>query len=295
MSIAAISRKRSISNDFLVTLLFGILSAVLGLIKLDTPGFEGSYSDLREIALLICLFHLANPIFIIPLCLLTLLGLEVDIRLIPVFLLHVVPLFITWHIYQWIEKKQITTLNLGISWFAITLVYYTFLLYPALIITYRLFGINRDIGFIDSYYSLFTSGTLEMISTALVTSLYLVQLTYRRSLEKANKNLELIVKKRTRELIETNEELKSLNENLEEKVEERTKKIESQLNQMIKYAHMNAHEVRAPLARILGLLELTKKETDPKLKEELLVKLEKNSVELDTIIKKMNRLLEKEI
>lgn len=286
---------RDIPQDIITTLLFGIISAVLGLIKLETPGFEGSYSDLREIALLICLFHLRTPIYIIPLCLLTLLGLEIEIRLIPVFLMHVAPLFITWYIYKWIEKQKLSTLNLGIAWFVITLFYYLVLLYPALIFTYHWFGINPNLNFIKSYYALFTSGTLEMISTALVTSLYLVQLTYRRSLEQTNKNLESIVETRTQELTEANAELQSVNENLEDIVKERTNKIETQLNQMVKYAYMNSHEVRGPLARILGLLDLIKKEPDPEKRKELLIKLYENSVDLDVIIKTMNRLLEKEI
>lgn len=41
-------------------------------------------------------------------------------------------------------------------------------------------------------------------------------------------------------------------------VKERSKKIEDQLNLLVRYAHMYFHEVCAPLARILGLLEIIK-------------------------------------
>jgi signal transduction histidine kinase len=85
-----------------------------------------------------------------------------------------------------------------------------------------------------------------------------------------------------------------LNENLEQLVSERTKRIDAQLNQISKYAYMNAHEVRGPVARILGLMNLIKNETDPVAKEDLINKLDATSIELDTIVREMNRLLEQE-
>lgn len=287
--------ENNISKDILITIILGLISGALGLIKLDTPGFEGSYSDLRELGLLICLFHLRNPLFIIPLCIISMIGLPLEIRLAPIFIMHVIPLLITWHIYKWIQYKSLSTLKLGLAWFTTAVVYYALLLYPLLILTYGWFEINPNESFIDSYQSLFSSGTLEMISTALGTSFYLVQLNIRRSLIRTNKNLESIVQQRTQELTDTNNELKLLNENLEDMVIERTQKINNQLTQMIKYAHMNSHEVRAPLARILGLLQLMETETDNNLRQELLKKINEGSVELDEIIKKMNRILEEEI
>lgn len=286
---------KKVVDDIIVTVFFGTLSAFLGMIKLDTPGFEGSYSDLREMALLISLFHIANPLFIFPLCIVSLLGLPFELRLLPIFLMHVIPLCSTWFIYKWIEKKHLSTLKLGVGWFFTTVIYYILLLYPILIVTYGWIGINTHQGFFESYQPLFASGTLEMISTALVSSLYLVQFTIRKTLVQTNKNLEKIVNQRTQQLSEANAELKNLNENLEQKVKERTERINTQLGQLIKYSHMNSHEVRAPLARILGLMQLIEKETDEDLRRELLEKINVSSLELDAVVGKMNRLLEKEI
>jgi signal transduction histidine kinase len=111
-----------------------------------------------------------------------------------------------------------------------------------------------------------------------------------QELTSANSELQTL----NEELISSNEEIKSLNENLERLIKERTEKINDQLSQLMKYAHMNSHEVRAPLARILGLMELLRRENnghDP----ELLDKLYLSSEELDNVIKNMNQLLEKEI
>lgn len=287
--------KNKTSKDIILTVFFGILSGLLGLVQLDTPGFEGSYSDLREVGLLISLFHISNPLYIIPLCIISLIGLPIEIRLIPIFIMHVIPLIIAWYMYRYAYSKNYSITKLSLIWFFISLVYYTALLYPILIYTYSWFGINDNNNFIDSYDSLFTSGTLEMISTALVTSFYLIQLKIRRSLIHTNTNLEKIVAQRTQELTYANNELTALNENLEKIVSERTEKIKSQLNQMVKYAHMNSHEVRGPLARILGLLQLLDKEKDEVQREEIIKKINDDSTELDIIIKKMNRILEKEI
>jgi signal transduction histidine kinase len=98
------------------------------------------------------------------------------------------------------------------------------------------------------------------------------------------------------ELTSSNENIKVLNENLERMVKERTDKINDQLHQLSKYAHMNSHEVRAPLARMLGLMQLIKhKDTPEDQKAELIEMLYDCSNELDAIIKEMNRLLEREI
>ncbi len=281
-------------SDLFITIIFGLLSSVLGLITIDTPGFEGSYSDLREVPLLIAIFHLRNPLYIILLCIITLLGLPLELRLFPVFLMHVIPLFIFWYIYQWIKKFNFKAIKLGFIWFLNALVYYCLLLYPMLILTYWMFGFNQDVSFLPSYKSIFISGTLEMIATAFVSSIYLVQMNYRRKLENNNKNLEKIVNERTQELSNANDKLLELNSNLENIVEERTQIVQEQLKRITKYVHMNSHEVRAPLARILGLLNLIELETSEDKKENLLKLLNVSSIELDQIVKRMNKILEEE-
>jgi hypothetical protein len=196
-----------IAKDCYVTAFFGVLSAAMGLIALDTPGYEESQSDLREIGLLLCLFHISNPIFIIPLCLLTLLGVQFDMRLLAVFIMHLVPLFFTWYVYKWIERKHLSNIRLGFSWCLVTIGYYTILLYPLLIVSYNLVGLYSNLNFIESYKTLFVSGTFEMVTTTLISSLYLVQLSIRRSVELTNKGLEEVVRLRTQELSNANFEL----------------------------------------------------------------------------------------
>lgn len=119
-----------------------------------------------------------------------------------------------------------------------------------------------------------------------------------RELESCNENLESVVVERTNELEQLNIELKQrveeinlANENLDRLVKERTNKINSQYNQLLEYMNINSHEVRAPLARILGLIkimQLTRNEDS----NDLLEKLDFSALELDLIVRRFNRQLE---
>ncbi|GAB3341255.1 hypothetical protein GCM10027429_29360 [Marivirga atlantica] len=278
-------------RDVAVTVSYGMLSAILGLIKINTPGFEGSYSDLREVALIVCLFHLRKPIYIIPLCLITLIGIPFNTRLIAVFLMHVIPLGVLWYVYDWLRQKNLRSLNFSFLWNLLVFGYFTLLLYPILIITYQLLGFNTEVNFINSYKSIFESGLIEMITTCFITALYLLQLSMRRKLKNTNIYLEEMVQKRTSELSEANEELLNLNENLEHLVQERTTKISSQLAKITEYAHINSHEVRGPLARIMGLIKLINATKEIHEIIPLINKLEQSANELDEIVRKMNGLL----
>ncbi|MCU0436805.1 MAG: hypothetical protein MUC49_02760 [Raineya sp.] len=290
-----IIQNNPIFKNIYLTATLGVASSVMGMIMLNTPGFEESHSDLREICLLICLFYISNPLYVIPLCLFTLICLPSGNLMIAVFATHLIPLFILWYVYKWIERKQMSNIQLGLTWCLITVIYYILFLYPILIVVYDWIDLRTNANFIKLYNSLFVEGAFEMITTALITSLYLIQMRIRRHLELTNKNLEELVHQRTQELSNANNELLTMNENLEQLVQERTRKIDAQLNQILKYAHMNSHEVRGPLARMLGLMNLIKMETNLAVKEDLFQKLDVAAMELDTIIRKMNRLLEQEM
>ncbi len=107
-------------------------------------------------------------------------------------------------------------------------------------------------------------------------------------LTEINKELQI----REEELTAANEEITAHNENLDDLVKKRSKKIEEQLTLFHKYAYVNAHTVRAPLARILGLVNLLRYENLTDESSILIDKLKESAIELDDIIKGMNRLLE---
>jgi signal transduction histidine kinase len=85
------------------------------------------------------------------------------------------------------------------------------------------------------------------------------------------------------------------NESLEANVNDRTKKIEIQNIRLRKYAFSNAHEVRAPVARLLGLIQLWNKESITETDRDFIIEnISVSTLELDEVIKKMSDLLNEE-
>ncbi len=64
-------------------------------------------------------------------------------------------------------------------------------------------------------------------------------------------------------------------------------KIKEQVEKLEKVAWIQSHEVRKPLANILGLLNLIKKEKDPAQSSELIDHMDASCKELDAVIKKV--------
>jgi tetratricopeptide (TPR) repeat protein len=94
---------------------------------------------------------------------------------------------------------------------------------------------------------------------------------------------------------EINEEINLINESLENKVKERTGKIELQNSKLKKYSFSNSHEVRAPLARLMGLINLwNDKRVTIGERDFLAEKISHSAFELDEIVKKVSALLDDE-
>jgi tetratricopeptide (TPR) repeat protein len=100
----------------------------------------------------------------------------------------------------------------------------------------------------------------------------------------SEKNIE-IAKMHTRVL--------DLNQNLEKTVAERTASLEKQNAQLIEYAFINAHKLRAPLASILGLVNLLLMNKHQDNQKEMLDYLKESSERLDTVIKSIGQTLQK--
>ena len=64
------------------------------------------------------------------------------------------------------------------------------------------------------------------------------------------------------ELVQSQGRLNEINQHLEDLVLKKTENIKSQDETILKYAYSNAHHVRGPVARLLGLIQLSKLETD---------------------------------
>jgi tetratricopeptide (TPR) repeat protein len=96
------------------------------------------------------------------------------------------------------------------------------------------------------------------------------------------------------DLAKANKEISRMNESLELEVTQRTKKIETQSRLLIEYAYSNAHNVRAPLARILGLSMLMANETSVIRIKEYNERMHESALELDVVIREMTNRLQEE-
>ncbi len=119
-----------------------------------------------------------------------------------------------------------------------------------------------------------------------------------RMMKQKNHEIEeqaILLKKQADELRATNIEVNSMNQMLEDKVRDRTTKILAQNEKLKEYAFSNAHLVRAPLARILGLVELLmNSELTEDQRQEFRSNLQSSALELDQVIRRVSDVLSEE-
>lgn len=139
------------------------------------------------------------------------------------------------------------------------------------------------------FIQLVTSLGLLLLGAVIIT-LYLF---YR-----SNRNKNRLLKKKSDELEKVNfeislqkEEIEILNDALENHLSETTKDLLTKNEKLVEYAYYNSHETRAPLARLLGLIQIIDFADSEEEKSFILEKIKENSIELDYIINKMNHIL----
>ena len=106
-----------------------------------------------------------------------------------------------------------------------------------------------------------------------------------------NLNLERLVK----EIELKNKEIEGINSNQQSIIESRTQELQLKNKKLIELSHLNAHDLREPLSRVLGLLEITSHLSDTDVREAILPQIKESAEELDTIIKRVVRQSEAEI
>lgn len=93
------------------------------------------------------------------------------------------------------------------------------------------------------------------------------------------------------ELLQSHESVNELNRNLERLVLERTAKVQAQNEMLLKYTYTNAHHLRGPVARLLGLINIHKLESNPDYNF-FFSKMEDQAIEIDSVVKQINSELE---
>ena len=119
----------------------------------------------------------------------------------------------------------------------------------------------------------FSTKVNDVVTVAITYSILYFILTYaswvlKLRYDEINKNLKSAnnelrqnaheIETRNEELLQTQNNLNELNMVLEKKVNERTAQIRAQNEMLIKYSYTNAHHLRGPVARLLGLASIYK-------------------------------------
>ena len=105
-----------------------------------------------------------------------------------------------------------------------------------------------------------------------------------------NKNEELNTQ--NEEISKINDELTQLNENLEVRIKERTRDLEKRNEQLTEYAFINAHLLRAPVARVIGLLNLLDKTKIKAKRMEIAEHMKKAGKDLEEVVSHITETLE---
>jgi len=99
--------------------------------------------------------------------------------------------------------------------------------------------------------------------------------------------------KAAREIIETQHHiLLQKNEDLEQEIQQRTKELVEYNQQLEQFAFISSHNLRAPIARILGLGNVLALTNDPKDKQMIEKELVQSARQLDRVVKDLNMILD---
>lgn len=150
----------------------------------------------------------------------------------------------------------------------------------------------------NQHYSLLSREFDFLINTSvlILVTFYLKEnfVSFRESVEENNvqlrKSSETLIEQ-TRQLYTQQKELNEIRNKLEATIPEKINEIQNRADVLKEYAFINAHHVRGPLARVLGLIYLIELENNGKASPEALHKIKRSAEDMDAIIGKINRII----
>lgn len=95
-----------------------------------------------------------------------------------------------------------------------------------------------------------------------------------QTIQELNEHLEEEVRRKSAALVETNEELVRHN------------------NELLQFSYTVSHNLRGPVARLLGLMNLISFNPDPEEKERLIKLLQQSTIDLDAVLKDLNLIID---
>jgi len=138
----------------------------------------------------------------------------------------------------------------------------------------------------DSYNSMLLlqifTGVIS-ISTIILSATVKERQQAQTKLQEFNENLEAMVQERTRAL---NEEIQTRKE-AEEKIQRTNTELSKRNTELDNFVYSVSHDLRAPIASVLGLINLAKKDSDGIMKDMYLDMIHKSAMQQDHFIKEI--------
>jgi len=145
-----------------------------------------------------------------------------------------------------------------------------------------------------------TAAFYLLVAIALAFATYTVVQRREKKLLRDKVELEQKVAERTAEILKKNEEIqaqaeeiKAINESLEKRVVERTFELERKNKALNDYAFINAHNLRSPVASILGLVNLLSHIRHEKDTKEVVDHIKVSAERLDEVVRTITESIEK--
>jgi signal transduction histidine kinase len=121
------------------------------------------------------------------------------------------------------------------------------------------------------------------ISTIILSATVKERIDAQRELLKFNENLEAMVQQRTRAL---NEEINTRKE-VEEKIQRTNIELSKRNTELDNFVYSVSHDLRAPIASVLGLINLARKDKETAMKDMYLDMINKSAMQQDHFIKEI--------
>jgi signal transduction histidine kinase len=121
------------------------------------------------------------------------------------------------------------------------------------------------------------------ISTIILSATVRERMEIQYQLEEFNENLEAIVQDRTKAL---NEEI-NIRRSAEEKIQRTNQELSKRNTELDNFVYSVSHDLRAPIASVLGLINLARKDTDTTMKDMYLDMINKSALQQDHFIREI--------
>lgn len=177
----------------MLTIFFGMLANVLGLLKLDIPGIEGAITDLREVAILISIVFVPHWLCFIGIAALSLITSPEDGPLITSFAMQLAAMLFALVIYRKGIVRIKKYFTQWLAWILLVIGTYLFALLPVMVIGYIIEGMLHVDRLLTSYITILNAVQFELYGTAITVAFFYVSWNMRNQLKK--NNIELTIAK----------------------------------------------------------------------------------------------------